>query len=647
MHRIDATLPALLDLIGIYQSWYQEYRNLIINPLNPEIIIDETIPTQTSTSGVDACRIFSRLLRDGIRDRLGNSENPGWARIRERVLEQLFNVSDEIRIVIQADDSQLWKLPWHEWDLLQRDSVRTNGVEVAFSNLHDSASPSNPVTPQGWVKILALVENIPGLQQTVQTTIRSLPEVIPEYPSNLDALQSQLRQGCEILVFAGHGYTGGDGIGRIIYGNSQITVDCFAEALKEAVSKGLKLLFLCCCDNLGLVKDLKDAGVNIPVIIAMREEISVEAAQEFFANFFQEYAQQKQPLYKSFRRARVALENWEERLPGTKRIPIIYQTLSVTPPTWEELIASGPEPQLPEPVVSPPIELPEPVINPLLRFIRSFRRFVQRRFVRKFLLLMLVGLGIAFIIWRIPILSPPPEVALCPTGLPDNISYGDKILNENDRNLDPAQSGTKKLQEACTKFGNGQDKNAVAAAIPLFEQAVKDLTTAHKQNTKNAEILTYKNNAEVYLKYAEDISQSTPKLDRPKILAVAIPVNPRNSPLPGEIKQSANVINLGVAIAQKEFNQTQKNNQKFLVLIADDNSEMSTAKPIIESFKKVQHEIVGVVGHASSGLTLNASRFYNQKKIVLISPTSTAEDIRPKDVKPIDNYIFRVCPTNK
>lgn len=634
VYRIDGTLPALSDLTGMYQSWHQKYQNLIVNPLNPGITIDETLPTHNATSSnVDDCRISSRLLRNGIRNRLENNENPGWARIRERVLEQLFNVSDEIRVVIQADDPELWKLPWHEWDLLQRDSVRTNGVEVAFSNLHDSASPSNPVTPQGRVKILALVDNIPSLQQTVKTTIESLPEVIPRYPSNLDALQSQLRQGCEILVFAGHGYTGGDGIGRIIYGNSQITVDCFAEALKEAVSKGLKLLFLCCCDNLGLVQNLKDAGVNIPVIIAMREEISVKAAQEFFANFFQEYAQQRQPLYISFRRAREALENWEYRLPGTKRIPMIYQTLSVTPPTWEELIASRPNSR-------------EPNLDPM-RLVRRYRRFVQRRFVRRFLLLMLAGLGIALIIWIISILSSSPEVALCPTGLPDNISYGDKILNENDRNIDAAQSGTKKLQEACTKFGNGQDKNAVAAAIPLFEEAVNDLDTAHKQNTKDAEILTYKNNAEVYLKYAEEISQSTQKPNRPKILAVAIPVNPRNSPLPGEIKQSANVINLGVAIAQKEFNQTQKNNQKFIVLIGDDNSEMSTAKPIIESFQKVQHEIVGVVGHASSGLTLNASRFYNQGKLVLISPTSTAVNIRPDDVKPIDNYIFRVCPTNK
>jgi ABC-type branched-subunit amino acid transport system substrate-binding protein len=646
-NTIDGTLPALSNLIGIYQSWFQEYKNLIDYPLNSGITIDETIPTHNATSSnVDGCSEFSRKLRKHIRNQLEIHSDLGWRRIRDRMLVELSNTSDEIRVVIQADDPQLWKLPWHEWDLLQIDSVRTNGVEVAFSNLHDSASHSNPVTPRGKVKILALVDNIPSLQETVKTTIESLSEVIPKYPSNLNELLSQLREGCEILVFAGHGYTGGDGIGRIIYGNSQITVDCFAEALKEAVSKGLKLLFLCCCDNLGLVQNLKDAGVNIPVIIAMREEISIEAAQELFTNFFQKYAQQRQPFYKSFRRAREKLEKWENRLPGTKRIPMIYQTLSVTPPTWEELIASGPEP-LPEPVVPLIIEESEPVINPLSRFIRSFRRFVQPRPVIKFLLLMLVGLGIALIIWILSILSSSPKLALCPTGLPQNISYGDKILNENNTKLDAAKRGTQKLQQACTKFGNGRDKNAVAAAIPLFEQAVNDLTTAHKQNTKDAEILTYKNNAEVYLKYAEDISQSTPKLDRPKILAVAIPVNPRNSPLPGEIKQSANVINLGVAIAHKEFNQTQKNNQRFIVLIGDDNSEMSTAQPIIESLKKVQPEIVGVVGHASSGLTSNASKFYNQEKLVLISPSSTAVNIRPHGVKPVDNYIFRICPTNK
>jgi hypothetical protein len=183
------------------------------------------------------------------------------------------------------------------------------------------------------------------------------------------------------------------------------------------------------------------------------------------------------------------------------------------------------------------------------------------------------------------------------------------------------------LQEACTKFGNGQDKNAVAAGIPLLNQAVNNLTTAHEQNTNNAEILTYKNNAEVYRDYAIEISQSTQKPNRPKILAVAIPVNPRNSSLKEEIKESADGINLGVAIAQKEFNQ--KNNHKFIVFIADDKNDTNTAEPIINSLKKVQPEIVGVVGHAFSSLTINAVNFYNKNKLVLISPTSTAVNIRP------------------
>lgn len=307
VYRIEGTLPALSHLFGTYQSWHEEYRSLIVNPLIDGITVVESIPTNNAnTSGVDACRIFSKFLKDGMRSTLRH-QAPDWARIRESVLRVLMDTSDEIRVVIQTDDPRLWKLPWHEWDLLQQDSVRTRGVEVAFSTFQDSAPHSNPVTPRGWVKIVALVDNIPALQQTVRTTIESLPGAITEYPASLNELLFQLRQGCEILVFAGHGRTGSDGIGRIVYGNSQITVDSFAEALRDAVSKGLKLLFLCCCDNLGLVKDLKDAGVNIPTIIAMREEISVQAAQEFFTNFFQKYAQQKLPLYQSFRQAREEL----------------------------------------------------------------------------------------------------------------------------------------------------------------------------------------------------------------------------------------------------------------------------------------------------------------------------------------------------
>lgn len=657
-------LNTLTDLFDIYQGWHELYVGLIGYPLSGGIALDESIAThEGNTSGVDACRRLSKQLGQGMRNMLSNHQDPGWKDIREQVLKQLHNnESDEIRVVIQTDDPQVWKLPWHECDLLQDDYVRRRGVEVAFSALHHSKSYSNPVTPRGRVKIVALVDNIPNFQQednipnlkqTVQTTIQSLPNVIPEYPDNLNQLLFELKRGCDIVVFAGHGATRSDGSGWIIYGNSQIPVESFADALRDAVSKGLKLLFLCCCDNLGLVKDLKDAGVNIPAIVAMRAEISVLAAQEFFANFFQNYAQEKQPLYQSFRQAREALQNWEQQLPGTRRIPMLYQIISVTPPSWQELIESGldvpppppppPPPQPPQP--DPPPRRRESVFQQCMSLVSQF---VQRRLVR-LLMGMLVGFVVYLAIWYL--FNPPsPEVALCPSGLPANVSFGDKLLNNSDNNpaVDTkAQTGIKNLKDACTKFGNGSDENTVAAAVSLFKQAANDLTAAHEKNTKNAEILTYKNNAEVYLKYAKAArAQPDQKLVRPNIIAVAIPLNPDGNRK--EINNQANEINLGVAIAQQELNNSlnQKNKQELIVLIVDDKNQRSTVEPLINNLKKVKLGILGVVGHALSELTLKVSDLYNDNKLVLISPTSTAVDIRP--VNSIDsNYIFRVCPTDK
>ncbi|MBD2771002.1 CHAT domain-containing protein [Iningainema sp. BLCCT55] len=631
MSPIQGTLPALSPLFGTYQSWHEQYRSLIVSPLIDGITVVESIPTNNAnTSGVDACRILSRLLRDGIRNTLTNHQDPYWARIRENVLRQLMDTSDEIRVVIQTDDPQLWKLPWHEWDLLQLDSVRARGVEVAFSTLHHSGADSNPVTPSGSVKIVALVDNIPDLQQTVRTTIESIPQVIPEYPASVKELLSQLRQGCEILVFAGHGRTGNYEIGRIFYnGNSEITVDNFAEALREAVGKGLKLLFLCCCDNLGLVRDLKEAGVNIPIIIAMREEISVQAAQEFFTNFFQQYAQEGQPLYKSFRQAREALENQEATLPGTKRIPMLYQTLSVTPPSWEELIASGPI------VIEPSPPPPEPLLRQVMRLVR---RFVQRRV--RFLRGILVGFVVVIIIWQI-FHHNEPKVALCPSlNEQKHLSIGDKDFH---------QSQQQEIRDGIQAFNNGcNQKNDYQQAAIYFEQArehFKNAINKLKQGEYHLKIesFVYMQNAEVYKHLAEKAAKANSNPDKPYIVVVAVPrvVYPfLKDPLTQQ--HSGNEIITGAAILQDKVNKNPSIKNKLVLLVADDNGLLAGGDKVAQEIKDIYEKeklLLGVIGHAQTLVTKEVAQTYQNNNILLISPTSSA-NIR--DGNRQSNFIYKI-----
>ncbi|MBR8839922.1 MAG: ABC transporter substrate-binding protein [Stigonema ocellatum SAG 48.90 = DSM 106950] len=612
---IPGTLPALSDLFAIYNCWYQEYQRLLDIRLGP-ITIDPTVPSNEAiTIGLDACLELSRQLRKCMRKTLTNHQDPGWVEIRNRVFRELVNTADEIRVVIQADDPILWKLPWHEWDVLQE----RNDVEVAFSHLHSPAFPT-PVIHQGDVRIVALVSDIPSLEQTVHQTIQNLqPLAPPKYPTSLDLLLQQLRHGCEVFIFAGHGTTGNNGIGRIIYGNSQITVDSFTAALRTATAQGLQLVFLCCCDGLGLVTDLKEAGVNVPVIIAMREEISVEAAQQFFKDFFHNYATLQQPLYKSFRQARERLENLEHRLPGTIHIPLIYQNISVKPPSWQELTT-----ELPPPPPRPPAISLE----------------------RRFLILMLLGFLVALIIYIIkyfvpspPVFVPsPPAIALCSSVLPENVSFGDKLLNNKNTPVAAQVRSQNFLQEACRKFQTGD----VNGALALFDDAYDYWKDAYQNNQGDGELFIYWNNAQLFKKiarYALPNANQINTLHQPNIIAVAIPIAPDNQ----VIQESANEIALGVAMAQKEFNQN--NDPGLIVLIADDKNNNLTVKPIVDALKSQTPDILGVVGHFFSSLISSEGHYYNQKKLVLISPTATAVTIRPSN-SPSDNYIFRVAPTD-
>lgn len=639
---IEGNLPALSDLFSIHQSWYQKYISLIRDPLCGDIIVDQSIATHSdSISDVDACRKSSRALRNNIQNLLENHQDIGWTKIQNKLVSELRDSSDEIRVLIQADDPQVWKLPWHEWRLLQEGS--SGRVEVAFSHLNHPYTKSNRVTPQGQVKIVALVDTIQELHETVTKKIASLPEAIPKYPTDLNTLLNELREGCEILIFAGHGRTGDDGTGWIIYGDSQITVEGFANALKVAVSKGLKLVFLCCCDCFGLITDLKNAGVNIPVIIAMREEISVRGAQVFFTKFFDKYAINGHSLYSSFRQAREeGLENSENQLPGTIWIPMIYQILSVKPPTWQELDGS----------------------NRILYWFNRLRRSSVRRFVRLFhfprlnpisliilfVLLMLVGFVLFITLHRSSkdLSYKTTSVPLCPSHLPANVSFGNKLFTTKvvDKEL---QSGIQNLNNGCKEFEADHFNNA----HNFFSQAYVDLRIAWDNNKTNGEIFTYYNNAKVLQMYAykhntDNASTASNKpstVNTPEFIAVAIPIT-HTTP---EIQESGNEIALGVAIAQKNFNDLNKDkNRGFIVLIADDKSDdEETVKRTVDYFKKNTPNMLGVVGHLFSDLTNRVSAYYNEKQLVLISPTATAVDIRPPAKSDDSNYIFRVPPTDK
>jgi branched-chain amino acid transport system substrate-binding protein len=112
-------------------------------------------------------------------------------------------------------------------------------------------------------------------------------------------------------------------------------------------------------------------------------------------------------------------------------------------------------------------------------------------------------------------------------------------------------------------------------------------------------------------------------------------------PISGKSVNNATEILRGISLAQDK--QNQKNNPKFYLFlkIADDGNDPETAKNLAAKFVE-DSEILGVIGHNSSGSSVEAAPEYIKNHLVMISPTSSANDL----TKDNSGYIYRVVQTD-
>ena len=98
----------------------------------------------------------------------------------------------------------------------------------------------------------------------------------------------------------------------------------------------------------------------------------------------------------------------------------------------------------------------------------------------------------------------------------------------------------------------------------------------------------------------------------------------------------------GVAQAQVDINKAGGiSGTPLKVLMFDDNGDPSTAAKVAAELVD-NSEVLGVVGHYSSDTTLGAASVYEQGKLPMISPTSTAVKIADAG-----DYIFRTVPSDR
>jgi branched-chain amino acid transport system substrate-binding protein len=225
---------------------------------------------------------------------------------------------------------------------------------------------------------------------------------------------------------------------------------------------------------------------------------------------------------------------------------------------------------------------------------------------RKKYLIPIVGVMLAVGAWAVlPHLFDRPKVEEDLTLSPE-ISSGEKILIENEAGANESFKLLKQAGVQAISEGN-------------YSQAITYLQGAIKENKNSPETLIYLNNAKIGDRSA-------------KTIAVVAPIG---SDLDGAFE-----ILRGVAHAQDESNQTNSETTLIKVVIVNDDNKEEIAKQVASSLVNAP-EVLGVVGHWASQVSLSVKDIYKSGKLVAISPISTAVSLSSSSP-----YFFRTVPSD-
>jgi CHASE2 domain-containing sensor protein len=348
--QFTGSLPPATELVELYRRWQQFYNLLykvrsvrkiqpqfqLIEDDDDELFIDENSVNYVSDRDFTET---SEQLQNKL-DRWLDSED---FRLIERQLRKQLAPSDEIRLIIQTEDPELRKLPWHIWQFFKD---YTN-AEVALSSLNfESRKISKNNSHQ--VRILAILGDSTGIDiQADRRLLERLPsaEIVFLIEPTRQTLDEQLwdKKGWDILFFAGHSTTNVEQrLGQIYINKSEsLTIPQLKNALNKAIERGLQLAIFNSCEGLGLAEQLSD--LYIPQVIVMREPVPDRVAQEFLKSFLTLFSE-GQSFYLAVREARERLQGIEGDFPGASWLPAIFQNPAEVPLTWQQLRDKLPSP---------------------------------------------------------------------------------------------------------------------------------------------------------------------------------------------------------------------------------------------------------------------------------------------------------------
>ncbi|MEH2272194.1 MAG: CHASE2 domain-containing protein [Nostoc sp.] len=333
--EITGKLPAFPEMPLYYSHWQSSYRQI-----GNRYRLHADQMQVTNVSMIQDCENTSHILRARFNTWLRAEE---FRPLREKWLERLSS-TEEIRVILQTENSQLQLLPWHLWELLERYPK----AEIALS------SPSydrihKPRTLNQLVNILAIVGNSKGIDtQADQALLQQCSNAEVSFmvePQRKDLTEHLWGKNWDILFFAGHSSSHRNGESGRIYLNKtdSLTIGELKYALKKAIENGLQLAIFNSCDGLGLARELAD--LQIPQMIVMREPVPDQVAKEFLKYFLQGFSG-GESLYQAVRQARERLQGLEDRFPCATWLPVICQNPAQIPPTWDELRSTKTKPDL-------------------------------------------------------------------------------------------------------------------------------------------------------------------------------------------------------------------------------------------------------------------------------------------------------------
>lgn len=333
--QLSASLPRAPRLGELYHKWSLLYHKLTshLGWRHPDFEFEEDETIHVSDQDF---LILSKQIKIALNNWLNE---PGFSKINQGLRTRL-KQEEEIRIIFEADQEIIRRLPWHLWNFFEHYTK----AQVALSFV-EYEQISYPYVANKPLKSLAILGNSEGIN--VEEDRQLLSDL---FGNNITFLVEPSRGyldyylwsnfGWDIIFFAGHADKKHELFPGHLYINKteKINLEQLRNGLKNSLSKGLKLVILNCCYSLDVAESLTD--LNIPQMIVMRESIADKAAHEFLKNFLIAFKEGK-PFYLAVREAQEKLEGIESQYPGASWLPVILQNPTAMMPSFAEFASDS------------------------------------------------------------------------------------------------------------------------------------------------------------------------------------------------------------------------------------------------------------------------------------------------------------------